>query len=211
VLNNTLFGRTVQIGRTRIVIADDHPFIRIGIRNILKNTSDLMVVGEANNGIEAIELVRTAQPDVLLLDMEMPGMRGIEVAQYLKEQGCAVPILALSAHEDRQYILGMLENGAAGYLIKEEVPETIVNAIRGVAQGQRGWVSTRVAARIGVWMEADSKFKAVLDPEEVLLLRLFLSGKEKQEIGAVLGVNEQTVEQNLEKAVSSVRASLERS
>jgi DNA-binding NarL/FixJ family response regulator len=204
----TLRGGQDMPGKTRIVIADDHPFIRIGIRNIIRNTPDLIVVGEANNGYEALELVHTARPDVLLLDMEMPGMRGIEVAQRLSERGCRIPILALSAHDDRQYILGMFENGAAGYLLKEEVPETIVTAIRSITQGKRGWVSARVAARIGVWMSSDFKNSVNLDPHETQILRLFLLGKENQEIGVALGITEGMVKKSLEKAIMAVRASL---
>ncbi len=208
VSRKTLHEGGDSFGKTRIVIADDHPFIRIGIRNILRKTTDLIVIGEATNGYEALELVHSACPDVLLLDMEMPGMRGNEVAQQLKEQGYAIPILALSAHEERQYILGMFENGAAGYLLKEEVPETIVTAIRSIAQGKRGWVSTRVAARIGVWMGTDSKYMVTLDPHETQILRMYLSGKENQEISDALGINEVLVKKSLEKAIMAVRASL---
>jgi DNA-binding NarL/FixJ family response regulator len=137
----------------RVVLADDHPLMRLGIRKMLSRTGDIEVVGEASNGYEALEMVSTLEPDVLLLDMEMPGMKGYEVAQELEASGSPVPILVLSAYEDRQYILGVLASGAAGYLTKEELPETIVKAVRGVARGEQGWVSKRIAHRIEEWIE----------------------------------------------------------
>lgn len=129
---------------TRVVLADDHPFVRIGIRNILQKTGDICVIGEAGDGLEAIKLVEELHPDVVVLDMEMPGLRGIAVADHLQAKGIRIPILVLSAHEDKQFILGMLSSGAAGYLVKEEVPDTLVKAVQGIAKGGRGWVSRRV-------------------------------------------------------------------
>lgn len=135
----------------RVVLADDHPLIRAGIRNVLHKTSDIRVVGEANNGYEALELVHTLTPDILLLDMEMPGMKGIEVAEELEAAGSQVPILILSAYEEKQFILGVLATGAAGYLTKEEVPEKIIQAVRGIAGGETGWVSPKISRVVYEW------------------------------------------------------------
>jgi DNA-binding NarL/FixJ family response regulator len=147
-------------------------------------------------------------PDVLLLDMEMPGMNGIEVAQALKAQKSATRILVLSAHEDKQFILGMLSTGAAGYLTKEEVPEAVVKAVRGVARGERGWVSRKVAARIGIWMNSERPGQIEMEPRDIELLRMVLAGKEEDEIGAALGLNRRSVEKQLAALVQSVRESL---
>ena len=122
----------------RVVIADDHPVMRDGIRNLLDKAIDIEVAGEAGDGVEALRLVEELDPDVLLLDMELPGLKGVEVAQRLQASGAAVRILALSAYNDEEYIRGLLASGAAGYLLKEEIPGTIVEAIRGVARGERG-------------------------------------------------------------------------
>ncbi len=122
----------------RVVIADDHPVMRDGIRNLLDKAIDIEVAGEAGNGVEALRLVEELKPDVLLLDMELPGLKGVEVAQRLQASGATVRILVLSAYDDQEYIRGLLASGAAGYLLKEEIPETIVEAIRGVARGERG-------------------------------------------------------------------------
>ncbi len=132
----------------RVVLADDHPVMRMGIRNLLSRSEDILVVAEAGNGIEAIRLVNELNPDVLLLDMEMPGMDGVEVARRLHSSNSPVHILVLSAYNDKQYILAVLEQGAAGYLTKDEAPDTIVEAVRSVAKEEKGWISRKAAARL---------------------------------------------------------------
>ena len=121
---------------TRVVLADDHPIVRASIRRLLEKAGDIKVVGEAGDGIETIRLVEELSPDVLLLDVEMPGMKGFEVARRLRAAGAAVRILALSSYDDKQYILAMLASGAAGYLTKEEAPLTIIRAVREAVEGQ---------------------------------------------------------------------------
>jgi DNA-binding NarL/FixJ family response regulator len=139
------------MGSIRVVLADDHPLIRSSIRSVLHKTNDIRVVGEANNGYEALDLVHSLDPDILLLDMEMPGMKGVEVAEELEAAGSSVPILVLSAYEEKQFILSVLASGAAGYLTKEEVPEKIIQAVRGIAKGETGWVSPKISRLILDW------------------------------------------------------------
>ncbi len=182
----------------RVVLADDHPVVRTGIRNLLNRSEDIEVVGEATSGNEALKLVEELKPDVLLLDMEMPGMKGVEVAQHLHQTGTDTKILALSAYDDKQYILELLESGASGYLTKEEAPETILDAIQGVAQGEQGWVSRRVAAQMSVWMREEEPESNRLTPRELEVLRLVVEGKTNQGIGLNLGISEKTVEKYLE-------------
>ncbi len=182
----------------RVILADDHPVARAGIRKFLEKEPDIQVVGEASNGDEAIQMVKELSPDVLLLDMEMPGMKGVEVARDLKEEHLGVRILALSTYDNKQYILGLLSNGASGYLIKEEVPETIIDAVRGVARGEQGWVSRRIAANLTHWMQFDSNEGASLTEREVEVLRQLVSGKTNQEIAVVLGISYKTVEKHID-------------
>lgn len=151
---------------TRVVLADDHAAVRLGIRIILERAPDIAVVGEASDGFQALRLVEDLMPDVLLLDMEMPGLKGVEVAQRLKAVGSPVRILALSSYDDKQYILGLLATGALGYLVKEEAPEKIVAAVRGVARGERGWISQRIAAQIAAW-DPQEKESGGIDPNEI--------------------------------------------
>jgi DNA-binding NarL/FixJ family response regulator len=149
--NQEIPWRTISmesIITTRVVLAEDHERVRHGIRSLLEKTSDIEVVGEANNGLDAIRLVKELEPDVLLLDVEMPGLNGIEVARRLKSQGLSTRILVLSAYDDQEYILELLDHEVSGYLIKGEAPEHIVEAVRGVARDENGWVSPQVAMKL---------------------------------------------------------------
>jgi DNA-binding NarL/FixJ family response regulator len=131
-----------------VVLAEDNETIRSGIKKILTKAQDIQVVGEAKNGVEALQLVNDLLPDIVLLDVEMPLLNGLEVARQLKKAGKNTRVLVLSAYNDLQYIQEMLVNGAAGYLIKEEAPERIVEAVRGVAMGETGWVSPQVRGKL---------------------------------------------------------------
>ncbi len=183
---------------TTVLLVDDHPVVRAGIRALLENAPDIHVVGEASNGVDALRLVSELSPDVMLLDMELPGLTGNEVAQKLQKAGSPVRILALSAYDDKQYIHELLSNGAAGYLVKDEVPEAIIEAVRGVSRGEKGWVSRRVAAQMSTWMTEKPQEKSGLTSREIQVLEGVVAGKTNQEIGLSLGISEKTVEKHLE-------------
>jgi two-component system, NarL family, response regulator DegU len=193
--------------KTRVVLADDHARVRAGIRSLIEKTPDIVVVGEAGNGVEAIKLVESLSPDVLLLDVEMPIMNGNEVAARLKKNSSPVRILALSAHDDSQYILGMLNNGAAGYLMKEEVPEVLVKAVRSIANGEKGWVSNRVAKIIEARAKSERRYQKTYTEREITILKLVARGKENAEIAEELQINQVTVERHLEMLCSKLNAS----
>ena len=126
----------------QVVLAEDHQLIRESLRDLLQGAADIQVVGEACNGFEALELVETLLPDVLLLDMEMPGLSGVQVARRLQATHSSVRILALSGHDDEHYVQGVLAVGASGYLVKGDTPPAvIIEAVRGAVQGQSGWFS----------------------------------------------------------------------
>ena len=131
----------------RVLLADDHAVVREGIRDRLI-ADGLDVVGEAANGEDALRLALALLPDVLVLDMEMPLLSGVDVARRLRDAGVPVRVLVLSAYDDDSYIAEVLASGAAGYLTKEESLNTIVAAVRGVARGESGWLSRSVAARM---------------------------------------------------------------
>lgn len=190
--------------QTKVLLVDDHPVVRSGIRSLLEKVSDIEVVGEASNGTEALRMAKELEPDVMLLDMEMPDLNGNQVALQLQKEKSPVRILALSAHDDKQYIKELLANGAAGYLVKEEVPETIIEAVRGVSRGEQGWVSRRVAAMLSTWMREETQQRTELTPREVEVLRAVVAGKTNQEIGLSLGISEKTVEKHLEGIFSKL-------
>src|SRR5512133_2875629 len=193
------------MNKIRVLIADDHPITRAGIRKFLERAEDVEVVAEASNGDEAITLVKETKPHVLLLDMEMPGRKGVEVAREILALSLPVKILALSTYDDKQYIFGLLSAGAAGYLIKEEVPQTIVEAVRGVARGETGWISRRVAAVITAWTTNDPNERTELSERELDVLRLLVKGKTNQDIGVEMGISQKTVEKHLESIYNKLR------
>ena len=127
----------------RVVIVDDHPGVRAGIRKLLFAAKDILVVGEGTNGLEAIQLAEAHNPDVMLLDVELPILRGDMVVRKIRDAQPGVKVLAVSSYHDRSYVQGMMENGAFGYITKDEAPELLVEAVRSVFNGKTKWVSPR--------------------------------------------------------------------
>ena len=177
-----------------VLLVDDHPVVRNGIRGLLEKAVDIQIVGEASNGVDALRLTGEVHPDILLLDMELPDMQGTQVAQQVQRQYPNVKILALSAHDDSFYIKGLLELGAAGYLMKDEAPEAILEAVRGVAHGDKGWISRQIAAQMTSWVQNGSQDGAKLTAREREVLRLVVDGKTNQIIAVELSISEKTVE-----------------
>ena len=191
---------------TKVVLVDDHDMVRAGIRSILERTEEIEVIGEARDGLEALNLVEELVPDILLLDVEMPKMSGRRVAQELRDRELPVRIIALSAHDDNQYILGMLSRGVAGYLTKDEVPNLLIHAIRGVAGGEEGWVSNRVAQRIASWSKFGKADRATLTNIELRILGMLADRKNDTEIAKELGVEVNVVKKHIERLCNKFQA-----
>ena len=205
----------------RVLIVDDHPVVRTGIRNMLDPAVGIRVIGEASTGSEAMQMIECLQPDVVLLDMKLPDMSGIDVIKYIYEAKSTARVLGLSSYDDREFISQLLNYGASGYLLKEEVPEYIIEAVRGVAHGQAGWVSRKVAALLSQILLKDKAEGTDLTARELEVLRLVVDGKTNDQIGVTLGISVKTVENHLhtifrkmgvisrvEAAVMAVRESL---
>lgn len=182
--------------KIRVVLADDHPVVRAGIRTLLERAPDIEIVAEAEDGSRVLPLIEELAPDVLVLDIEMPQLSGVEVAQQIKIKDLPVRILALSAYADEHYIHKILLNGASGYLIKEEAPHMIIDAVRGVALGEEGWMSRRAAAQMGVHVRNNNK-ECELTPREKEVLCELAEGKTNQEIALSLKISESTVEKHV--------------
>ena len=184
----------MYMSQIRVLLADDHPIIRSGIRLLLEHAPDITVVGETDRGNDVVKLVERLKPDVLLLDMEMPGQSGVDVAQELQQIGAAVRVLVLSAYDDDEYIASLLATGAAGYLTKEEALNTIVDAVRGVARGEEGWFSRRAAAQVAALARKEQTRPGVnLTEREEEVLKMLAEGWTNLRMANTLSVSERTV------------------
>jgi DNA-binding NarL/FixJ family response regulator len=177
----------------KVILADDHSRVRAGMRSILERHPHIVVVAEASDGEEALRKVEEHQPDILLLDVEMPFMNGRQVATTIKQRALPVQILAVSAYDDQHYIQGMLQSGAAGYITKDEVPDLLLEAVEGIARGEEGWVSRRVAKKIASWEDNLDSEQHTLTPRELEVLQLLKEKKSNQAIAADLGISLEVV------------------
>lgn len=192
----------------RIVIADDHALLRQGIKNVLSLEPDFEVVGEAADGDEAISKVESLKPDILLLDINMPRMTGLEVAKRLKAAKAAVKIIILTIHDDESYVIEVIKSGAIGYLLKDIEPGMLVKAIRMVADGQSFIYPTLANRLFGELARQEDKRNAALAMlerpkeerltyREVEVLQLVGQGMNNQEIAQKLFLSEKTVKNHL--------------
>lgn len=184
----------------RVLIADDHTLVREGIRDRLNQEDDIEVVGDVSEGDAALKLAFSLRPDVLMLDMEMPGLSGPEVARRLSTLEEPVRILALSAYDDAEYVQELLASGAAGYLTKDETLTTIVAAVRGIGRGEDGWLSRGVAARLMHLQRENPTPDGLphdLSDREVEVVRAVARGLTNMQIAEHLFISENTVRNHL--------------
>jgi DNA-binding NarL/FixJ family response regulator len=178
----------------RVVVADDHTIVREGLRHLLAAAGDIEVVGEARDGQEAMERVRTLSFDVLLMDMSMPGKSGIELIRQVRAEKPKLRILVLSMHEEHQYAVRAIRAGASGYLTKESAPLQLVEALRKIAAGG-AFISSEVAQQLalGAMPGASGPLHASLSDREFQVLLLIASGKSISEIAEQLFLSVKTV------------------
>lgn len=180
--------------RLRVLIADDHAIVRQGLRQILSDTDDLEVAGEADNGTAAIHLARQQAWDVVLMDVSMPDRNGIDALKIIRKEFPRLPVLILSMYPEDQYAIRALKAGAAGYLTKQSAPEQLVHAIRQVASGKK-YVSAALALELAEAITDDSERPPheKLSDREYQTLCLIASGKTLTQIGEELNLSVKTV------------------
>ena len=177
-----------------VVIVDDHPGVRAGIKNLLSPAKDIVVVGEGANGAEAIQLARGKNPDILLLDVELPILRGDEVVRRIRDEHPNVKVLAVSSYNDRMYIQGMMENGAVGYITKDEAPAMLVNAVRSIARENKKWISPRASTNNA----PASPEEQILTYSELEIINRLLLGKSEAEISQELKMSAKSLSHYLQ-------------
>jgi DNA-binding NarL/FixJ family response regulator len=194
----------------RVVIADDHSVVRQGIRGVLEEIDGLEVVGEAGDGIEALGMVTSLSPDVVVLDINMPERSGLEVTMALREEEHPARVLVLSMHDDPEYVLQAVRAGADGYVLKDVSPAELRDAIIAVHEG-RDHFTARVTQQLSVGLRREieeeqlrARFGALTQREREVLL-LVAQGLTNREAGAQLEISPRTVETHRERVMDKLR------
>ena len=181
----------------RIILAEDHALVRQGTRRILEEHPDFKVVGEAENGEQALELVKHLNPDVAILDIRMPKLSGVDVVREINGSSPETKILILSAYDDDEYILALMEAGVSGYLLKTAQANELVEAVRSVAQG-KNVLHPDIAMKVAhLWARrrtlSGQEVSGQLSPREMEVLRLAAKGLSAKSIADKLGISVRTV------------------
>lgn len=178
----------------KILVADDHPIVRQGLKQTIADTNDMVVTGEASNGQEVLDLIRNNDYDVVLLDISMPVISGVEALKQLQSIKLGLPVLILSVYPEEQYALRVLKSGAAGYIKKDSKPSELLTAIRTVASGKR-YVGAGLVQKLAdniINPQSQTTYQALSD-QEFSVLRLIVSGKEKKTIAEELYLSPQSI------------------
>lgn len=183
----------------RVIVADDHAVIREGLRVLLGSQQDILVLGLASNGREAVQLVEEHKPDVAVMDISMPELNGVEAIRRMRPRHPQMQVVVLSIHDTKRYVFQALQAGAKGYLLKETAWQEVVEAVRAVQRGER-YLSRRIAdllmdeifENLGTAAQADPLES--LSPREREILQLVAEGRTSQEIGERLSISPKTVD-----------------
>ena len=186
----------------KILIADDHAIVREGLKQIVSETSDIAVNAEAINGQQVLELAKTNDWDVVLLDIAMPGRGGIDTLKQLKREKPTIPVLVLSMYPEEQYAVRALKAGASGYLTKESAPEELIEAIRKVYSGGK-YISSPLAEKLAtkVGKEIEKPLHEKLSDREYQVILMIASGKTVKEIADELSLSIKTISTNRSRAL----------
>ena len=189
----------------KILVADDHSIVREGLKQILSQVPDIIVAGEASDGNQALNQARNADYDLVLLDIAMPGIRGLDVLKQLKTEKPDLPILMLSMYPEEQYAVRTLKAGASGYLTKESAPEELIAAIRKVCAGGK-YVTLSLAEKLALNLKADFErpVHEHLSDREYQVVLMIASGKTVSEIATELSLSVKTISTNRSRALSKM-------
>jgi DNA-binding NarL/FixJ family response regulator len=192
-----------------VLLVDDHPVVVEGLRKLLAAAGDISVVGEARNAAGAIEQARLLRPDVILLDLRMPGASGVQATRRLREQDSASAVIILTSYGDQAYVRQAIEAGADGYLLKSTPPDHLIAAIRAAARGRRQ-ISPElidgVLSEFGGLAREATRRHADLSPEDCDILRLASQGSTNREIGRAMGRSEIAIKKRLQVIFSKLGA-----
>lgn len=191
----------------RVLLADDHAVVRQGIRQFLETSANILIVAEASDGLEAIQLIREHQPEVAVVDIQMPGQSGIEVTRAVRAERLPVGVLILTAFDDPPYIKAVLQAGANGYVLKTAEAHELVEAVQAVHEGQS--VLGPGIARKLMEQLTTPRAEALVEPlteRELEVLRLTAKGYTNKAIGAELSISDRTVQGHLAKIYDKLGA-----
>ncbi len=192
----------MTIKRITVLLAEDHQIVREGFRSLLKHEPDIEVVGEAETGRQAVQMTRKLRPAVVVMDIAMPLLNGLEATRQIRKDFPATKVLLLSAHSDDAYVEQVIKLGAAGFLLKQSSSQNLAAAIRGVQKGETFFssaVSKRLNDRNEEALDAAGNFKKKnnrLSSREVEVLQLIAEGKPNKQVAAELGVSFKTVDKH---------------